>query len=415
MADGLSGALTARRGPARHRTSGSAWPWWLRVIVLYLLSRLVSTGILLWFAAHQGANPWTGAAPAYADFAMLWDAHWYYVIAMSGYPSDLPLTEDGLVGENAWAFLPLYPILVQGLSVVTWLPYPVVAVAVSALAGLGTALLAYRMYEAAGLGLVATMGGVALLVVGPVSPIFQLGYAESLHLLLLTAALLLLLRRRYLLTIPLVVAMAFARPGALPFALALGIHLLVRLVRARRGTEPLSPTEALRIIAAGAASVVAGFAWLAIAWAATGRPGAYLETENAWRTAYVGHEPLLPFTGWVRGAVWWAEWNALPGWVGILALVTLIGVVGLAFLTPWARRLGTTLRIWVASWLVYLLAVFFPQSSTWRLLLPAYPAGAVLAVGPRWVLWLGIAGSIALQWWWVDGMWAVSDYDWTPP
>ncbi len=412
MADGLSGRVE----PARHHVlDPRGWPWWLQVLMVFLASRIVSTAILLWFASHQATNPWTGAQPGYLDFAMLWDAHWYRIIAVVGYPTELPITADGHVGESAWAFMPLYPWLVEALALITWLPYELVAVSVSVLAGLGAALLAHRMYVAAGLASGQALGAVALLLFGPVSPLLQLGYAESLHLLLLTGALLLLLRRRYLALIPLVVLMAFTRPSALPFALALGILLVIRIIRARRGVEALPLREFLAIVAAGAVSVVAGFAWLLIAWAVTGSPSAYLDTENAWRSAYVGHEELLPLTGWVRGAVWWAEWRGNPGWLGLLVLAAVIVLVVTAFWSPWARRLGTELRVWVAAWLLYLLAVFFPQSSTWRLLLPAYPAGAVLAVGPRWVLWLALLGSVAAQWWWVDGMWAVSDYDWTPP
>ena len=409
MADGV----TAVR--QRHVLDPRGWPWWLQVLMIYLASRVVSTAILLWFATHQGPNAWTGAAPAYQDFAMLWDAHWYRIIAAVGYPSELPITDTGHVGESAWAFMPLYPWLVEGIALVTWQPYEVVAIAVSVLAGLGAALLAHRMYLAAGLRHGQALGGVALLVFGPVSPLFQLGYAEALHLFLLTAALLLLLRRRYLALLPLVVLMAFTRPSALPFALALGILLVIRVVRARRGVEALPRSEVLAIVLAGAVSVVAGFAWLLIAWAVTGSPSAYLDTENAWRSAYLGPEPLLPLTGWLRGATWWAEWSGVPGWLGLLVLAAVVVLVTAAFATPWARRLGTVLRVWVAAWLLYLLAVFFPQSSTWRLLLPAYPAGAALAVGPRWVLCLALVGGVAAQWWWVDGMWAVSGYDWSPP
>src|SRR5690606_24262835 len=148
------------------------------VLVVYLASRVVSTAILLWFAAHQGPNPWTDAGPAYSDFGMLWDAHWYRIIAVVGYPSELPITDMGQVGESAWAFMPLYPWLVQSIALITWQSYEVVAIAVSVIAGLGAALLSHRMYVAAGLRDGQALGGVALLVFGPVSPLFQLGYAE---------------------------------------------------------------------------------------------------------------------------------------------------------------------------------------------------------------------------------------------
>ena len=41
--------------------------------------------------------------------------------------------------------------------------------------------------------------------------------------------------------------------------------------------------------------------------------------------------------------------------------------------TPAVKRLGVDLRFWVASYALYLLAVFFPQSSTFRLLMPMFP------------------------------------------
>lgn len=53
-------------------------PWWATVLGIWAASRLITTGILLSFAARQGENAWTGASPGYLDFARLWDAHWYY-------------------------------------------------------------------------------------------------------------------------------------------------------------------------------------------------------------------------------------------------------------------------------------------------------------------------------------------------
>ena len=50
--------------------------------------------------------------------------------------------------------------------------------------------------------------------------------------------------------------------------------------------------------------------------------------------------------------------------------------------TPWVRRLGVDLRFWMLSYALYLLAVFFPQSSTFRLLVPLAPALGALAI-PR--------------------------------
>ena len=54
--------LTARPG---------AW-WtlrWVRVLAVYLAARVVTTVILLSFAATEGASAWTAAAPDYFTFA----------------------------------------------------------------------------------------------------------------------------------------------------------------------------------------------------------------------------------------------------------------------------------------------------------------------------------------------------------
>ena len=65
---------------------------------------------------------------------------------------------------------------------------------------------------------------------------------------------------------------------------------------------------------------------------------------------------------------------------------------------------------------LYLLAVFFPQSSTFRLLVPMFPALGAFAV-PRspWyrvgIVLLFIAG----QWGWIHIGWGGDGHDWTPP
>jgi len=161
----------------------------------------------------------------------------------------------------------------------------------------------------------------------------------------------------------------------------------------------------------GAVSVVSGFAWLLIAAAATGSLTSYLDTELAWRSAYVGYQALLPFTPWFLGADFW-----VPGPLGVIALFLLLGgFVGFMF-TPWVRRLGPDIRFWVASYVVYLLAVFFPQSSTFRLFLPVFPLWGALAQPRSWVYRLALVLLCVLgQVGWIHIAWWVDGYDWTPP
>lgn len=383
-------------------------PWWLRVIVVWALSRVVTTGILLWFAARQPSNAWTGAHPDYLSFAQLWDSTWYHIVAASGYPSTLPMTVGGHVMENAWAFMPGYPLLVRGLMVITGLPWAPLSVFVSVAFSLGAALMVYRLLRLV-LPSETTLFAVVIFCVAPLSPILQVSYAESMHVFLLALALFLLVQRRYVVLIPVIALMALTRPSGLAFALALALHAVHRFLT--RSRDPFPLWERILLLGVMVFSGLMGLAWPFMAWMATGSFSAYTDTELAWRAPYLGYQELVPFTPWVQGAGFW-----MPGPTGIVVLVVVVGGFFAFLFTPWARRLGVTLRIWVASYAVYLLAVFFPQSSTFRLLIPLFPLAGALAV-PRSRAYrvLLVALLIVGQWVWCYYCWWVDGTDWTPP
>ncbi|MFM9877698.1 MAG: hypothetical protein ACKVOG_07600 [Rhodoglobus sp.] len=387
--------------------------WWVKVLVIFVASRIVTTSLLLGYAAIQPANAWTGASPGYFDFASIWDGHWYYIIAAVGYPTELPMTDTGHVGESAWAFMPAYPAVVRLVMILTTFSFPVAAVLVSTAFALGTALVFYRLLERV-LPSGTALFAVVLFCFAPLSPILQVAYAESMHTFLLALALYLLLQRRYWLMLPVIAVMALTRPSGLAFALAMLIHVVHRMwVRSR---EPFPMVERVASVSVGLFSALMGVAWLLIAWALTGSPTAYTDTELAWRSAYIGYAELVPFTPWLQAVNFWAPQFGMP--VAVLFVLLALIVVGFfAFLfTPWARRLGPDLRFWLASYGLYLLAVFFPQSSTFRLLVPMFPALGAFAV-PR-ALWyrVGIVLLfIAGQWAWIQIGWWVNGYDWTPP
>ncbi len=388
-------------------------PWWVKVLVVFVLSRVITTAIMLSFAARQLPNSWTGANPSYGDFASMWDGHWYYIISIVGYPTQLPLTADGHVGESAWAFMPAYPAVVRLLMLVTGLDFPIVAVFVSVVCALGAALLFYKLMNLVLPGGTA-LYAVVLFCVAPLSPILQVSYAESMHLLLLTFALYLLLQRRYWTLLPVIAVMSLTRPSGLAFALTLALHVGYRFWQRRR--EPFPVRERVASVVAAFFSGVMGLAWLGIAWALTGSPTAYTDTELAWRSAYIGYEELIPFTPWVHAAGFWAPWFGMP--LPLLLVILGLVVVGFfaALFTPAARRLGVDLRFWIASYALYLLAVFFPQSSTFRLLVPLFPALGILAQ-PKSVVYrvLLVVAMIGGQILWVFVGWWVNGRDWTPP
>ncbi|WP_431247096.1 hypothetical protein [Leifsonia xyli] len=404
-------------GEARALAPRGPWwtLWWVRVLAVYLGARVITTAILLAFAAGETKNAWTSAGPDYFTFANIWDGRWYEIVAGFGYPKILP-TSDGIhVSENAWAFMPGFPGVVDAVMFVTRLPWPVAAVLVSFAAGAGAALVFHLLMRRVGLSASQSLFAVVLFCVAPVSPLFQVAYAESLHILLLVVALLLLVERRYGWLFAAVLAMAFTRPSGLAFALALAMHVVYRWVRRRE--DPFPRRERILSVSLTVFSGVAGLAWPGIAAIATGSLTAYTDTELAWRAPYIGFVHLLPFAPWFQGADWWAsEMLGLPGWVGMVTLVVLIALFAVLLFSPAVRRLGVDLRFWVAAYSLYLLAVFFPQSSTFRLLMPLFPLLGALALPRSRVYRVAmVLLFVALQVGWVAICWTIDGYDWSPP
>ena len=416
MADGVTTGpartLAGPRSGARWRARYRAAPWWVRITVVYVAARLVTGAMLLAFASVQAANSFTAAHPSYLSFASIWDGAWYRVIATGGYPSVLPVDAAGHVTENAWAFMPAYPFLVRGLMLLTGASFEAVAVSVSLVAGWGAALVFRRLVGRFLDDPRATFATV-LFCVAPVSAVFQVAYAEAMGLFLLVVALLLMVDRRWWTMLPVVLLLGMTRPTGLAFALAVGLFLVVWAVRPAWVREPDRPTlrGALPPLVVAVVSGLVGLAWPAIAWAVTGMPKAYTDTELAWRSSYIGWGELVPFAPWVQGFGWWFRQPV----GGVLLALVLVGFAVFVF-QPAARRIGLELRLWAVAYLVYLLAVFFPQSSTWRILLPIAPLLGIVAL-PRSRVYrvLLVAVCLGLQWTWLYYCWWVDGYDWTPP
>ena len=389
-------------------------PWWVKVLVIFVASRVVTTVILLVFAWLQQANFWTGPHPDYFSFAEIWDGTWYHIVATSGYPAILPHDSAGHVAQNTWAFLPVYPFLCGAISFATGLPFSVVGVFVSVGFAAGTALVFYRVLEPK-LGASTTLFSVVLFCVAPLSPILQVDYAESMQLFFLTCSLLYLMRRNYWMMLPFVAFMSFTRPTGLAFALALGLHVLTRIVSRRFDPFPLR--EVIASVSATILSALLGYAWPFLAGVVTGVPDAYTATELSWRAPYVGWGGLVPFQPWFQGAFWWMNHiGVVNPVIGVVLLLIAIVLFAVLLFTRPVKRLGTDLRLWIASWTIYLLAVFFPQSSVFRLFVPIFPILGAVAQPKSLIYRIGIvllfiAGQIGWVYiaYWSDG------YDWTPP
>jgi hypothetical protein len=140
----------------------------------------------------------------------------------------------------------------------------------------------------------------------------------------------------------------------------------------------------------------------------------------AWRRNWILDPPMhfVPLEGFVQAAGFWAgQWG-----LSRTLVLTLLGLLVAAFAAllvfdPHVRRLGVDLRLWSASYAVYLLAVFFPQSSIFRLMVPLSPLWGAAAM-PKSNLWRFslLAACLVGQWWWIYTMYALAGTAiWTVP
>ncbi|BDZ38860.1 hypothetical protein [Microbacterium suwonense] len=327
-----------------------------RIALIYLLARLVTTGLLLMAAGASSSLSRFGLTPSLRDFVLGWDAQWYWWVAVNGYPAVLPTTASGDVAENAWAFMPVYAYVSNAIGLGDWAAG---ALVVSLVSGFLACLMLHRLLRAR-IGSTAALWAVAFFASGPLAALFQVGYAEALFTLLLLIALDLVARRRYGWLYLVLPVMGFTRPGILAFALFLGLHGVLRWMR--RDREALPARHAVHIVMLGALATVVGFAWQVIAGVVTGDGDAYLKTELSWRRNWLPDpsEHFLPFEGFVRGAEFWAGQAGLPAWTGwVLLGALLVGAATLLLRSRSVRRLGVEIRLWSTSYLLYLVAVFF--------------------------------------------------------
>ncbi|HEX3004133.1 MAG TPA: hypothetical protein VHO27_07975 [Angustibacter sp.] len=377
-----------------------AWPTWLQVLTAYAVSRVLC-GVVIELAARWAQNP-AGVGvlhPHYANLVGIWDGEWYQRIAEHGYPSRLPHGPVGTVDYNAWAFFPLFPMLVRAVMV-TGLPFWLAASVVNLLAGAAAALVIWRLLAAVpGHRRLAALA-VTIWCVLPPAPVLQVAYTEALAALLLAGTLLLLVRRQYLWASPVVLLLGLTRAVAAPLVVVVVWHGIGRW--RRRNLDPVSTRERWSWTALLAATGLSALLWPAIVGYATGVPQAFFLPQEAW-----GQRPTDGlFVPWIT----WAFHGLGLAGVGLLLGVVAAGLhVLLGRHTAW---LADDVRVFGVAYPLYLLAVVRPITSMWRFLLLDLPLAAALAsaaargarprVSPHWRRRLALAllvGCAALTWW----------------
>ncbi len=249
------------------------------IVAIFLVSRAVLVAI--GFATKL----WNGEQLQFpADLAELfvrWDAGWYLVIADHGYSAQDSALQPG---ANAFAFSPVYPLLIRGVASVTALSTTWAALIVSNAAFLAALFVVFAYGRRIGLGDRAAVYAVALLAVMPGSFVYSAPYTESVFLLVLASAMLLTLGGRFWAAGLAAAVLSAVRPNGFLFA-AFPAARLVRL-GVRAPSVILAQPQVLLPIAFAPAGLIA-FYWFA-----------YLTTGDPWTSLTTQYE------GWGRSLDW---------------------------------------------------------------------------------------------------------------
>ena len=212
----------------------SSIPHRLQVLAVWAIASLIWLLIFNLGGLDTPQTYWSAAKPSYLQHVAFWDSEWYYRVATQGYPdsTSLPIGQDGRVGQNTWAFMPIYAYLSGGLAKLLSANYYTCAVVV---AWLGSALAALGLdaWMRPRVGKAASLLGVAIFFTCGPAIILQLPYAESLGLALVAIGFAVLAKRRFAWAMVVFVLAAFTRPIGVPLGAALGLWWVWEELRAR--------------------------------------------------------------------------------------------------------------------------------------------------------------------------------------
>ena len=212
----------------------SSIPHRLQVLAVWAIASLIGLLIFNLGGLDTPQTYWSAAKPSYLQHVAFWDSEWYYRVATQGYPdsTSLPIGQDGRVGQNTWAFMPIYAYLSGGLAKLLSANYYTCAVVV---AWLGSALAALGLdaWMRPRVGKAASLLGVAIFFTCGPAIILQLPYAESLGLALVAIGFAVLAKRRFAWAMVVFVLAAFTRPIGVPLGAALGLWWVWEELRAR--------------------------------------------------------------------------------------------------------------------------------------------------------------------------------------
>lgn len=326
----------AGAGSLRRSVQNAAQSMVGRVVLWFLASRVVlAVALLEVFGPHRRL---LGKA------ASVWDGALYLQVARDGYPHRVTHEITNVV------LLPVYPLVVRAVALVTGRHWVVTGVVVATVAG-GSACVAVAALVAARFGPEAGTRAGVLFAFAPGTFFLSAPYADGLGVALSAGCLLALARGRWVLA-----GAAAACAGAtLPFALTLvpAAALVAWRARDRRAwTAPaLAPVGAL--------------AYCGYLWAHTGSPFTWFRAERAgWQS---GLDLSAPYR-------WFATLGGISVVEGLCAVAAAAGLWAM-----WRARVPPAW--WVFTALILFTVTF--DHSLWlkpRYLMDAFPVTVALAV-----------------------------------
>lgn len=350
---------------ALRKATAALW----RPVAIFLVSRIV------FFA---GARLATALQPGltFKQALLKWDSGIWLTAIEHGWPHHLPMV-NGHVGGSTAAFFPLYPLIVRAVVSITGLGDFVTALLVSALTGLGAAVLLWFFTRELGGDTVADRA-TALFCFYPGALVFTMAYSEGTLLVVAIPCLWALLRRQWLLAGCLAGLATAARPNALGLIPLCGLVALEAVIRRRDWKALIAP----------ALSPVGVVAFVVFLHQRTGSWTAWPATERGWSG------PNTYF-----GGIWSAidtfihhSWHPIETFI-------LVGAVTIAVGLPLLIRARLPWPVWAYTVLALIPAIVSHISTTPRLVLIAFPlfigaAAKLRALSYQLVLAMVVAASI---------------------
>jgi len=378
-----------------------------QALAIYALARLVSFDVLVAVARElRGVRMMAGGPFRLWEPAFLrWDAVYYASIAQAGYPPRLPMSADGQVMANTWAFFPAFPAVAAVLMRITGLPFVWIAVFINLLAGGVVAVLLTTLVRPFA-GDRAALRTAALWAFLPTAFLVHVPYSEAVHLMFAAACLVAVTQGRSVIAALLLVGAGLSRGSTPPLAAAVAVRAVIDLRKAWVGRSGTTSGNApwLRPAVVLALAAIAPWLWMAIAWWMTGRLDAVAASQGAWG---VHADPTAMVLAW-RSAIGHDGLSLLlnPSVVVLAFVLTLTGVSLREARMPLELKIYTLIATGLLLALAQPGAVAFGSVPRFAFGILTMPVALALWISRGWMTVALAAGFTWLQYLWVLNVWS---------